>query len=90
MSRGADRALREGEKMNITVNDVRLGIEDRGADRALREESAPTLVMLHGFTCALSPLTCLATDNPLLPLTRSATPLSTAGKTSWQRYKSLA
>ncbi len=50
MSRGADRALREGEKMNITVNDVRLGIEDRGADRALREESAPTLVMLHGFT----------------------------------------
>ncbi len=71
MSSGADISMREREKMNIKVNDVRLGIEHRGAGIAIgegsvyraersgadiamgegyREESAPTLVMLHGFT----------------------------------------
>ena len=39
MSSGADRALREGEKMNIKVNDVRLGIEHRGAGIAIGEGS---------------------------------------------------
>ena len=90
------------KSMILQVNDVKLGVEQRGETQT----SAPTLVMLHGFTgsaagwstqiellspmaCASSPLTCLATDNPISS-DRGATPLNTAGKISWQRYISWA
>ena len=39
MSSGADISMREREKMNIKVNDVRLGIEHRGAGIAIGEGS---------------------------------------------------
>ena len=76
------------KSMIVQVNGIRLGVEQRGEAR----KSAPTLVMLHGFTgsAASSPLTCLAMDNPMLPKTRGAIVLSIAGKISWQRSSSLA